>query len=75
MPLRSSKQFLYYHMECRNVLTLSVTAFIDHSTVVFGFQSEGGSANMFYTCGPNEAMVVSGEVMACIFKCTTPQCD
>lgn len=57
------------------MLTLSVTAFIDHSTVVFGLQSEGGSANMFYTCGPNEAMVVSGEVMACIFKCTTPQCD
>lgn len=28
---------------------------------VSGFQAEEGSANMFYTCGPNEAMVVSGK--------------
>ena len=30
----------------------------------FGFQAKGKSANMFYTCGPNEAMVVSGKMLA-----------
>lgn len=27
-------------------------------------EAEEDSANMFYTCGPNEAMVVSGNVLA-----------
>lgn len=31
---------------------------------VSGFQAEEESADMFYTCGPNEAMVVSGKVLA-----------
>ena len=36
--------------------------------ISFVFQFEGESANMFYTCGPNEAMVVSGNIMmTCIF--------
>lgn len=35
-----------------------------HFWNVKGFQAEEESANMFYTCGPNEAMVVSGKVLA-----------
>lgn len=34
-----------------------------YSSTFFGFQVEGGSASMFYTCGPNEAMVVSGKIV------------
>lgn len=37
-----------------------------YSTTVCGFQ-KGRSANMFYTCGPNEAMVVSGKIVAFYF--------
>lgn len=38
-------------------------SFMYYSTTFFGLQPVGGSANMFYTCGPNEAMVVSGNMI------------
>lgn len=45
-----------------------MTAFIFYLLIILllsvVFQSGGSSANMFYTCGPNEAMVVSGENLA-----------
>lgn len=45
-------------------------ALLCYVTAVCGFQSERGSANMFYTCGPNEAMVVSGKmVVFYLFVC------
>lgn len=31
--------------------------------IYYIFQSKREAANMFYTCGPNEAMVVSGKMM------------
>lgn len=56
--------FFYSIIGLPLLIACDVCFFFNH---VWGFQAEEESADMFYTCGPNEAMVVSGKVAAAVY--------
>lgn len=65
---------VYNAEEVLTKLRLCHCGIINIITVIFRvlFSAQrGGQANMFYTCGPNEAMVVSGKMpfTSSIFSC------